>query len=174
MQIWSLRIEKRRIRHQRVIAGSEAEARRSAALVLREGDRLLGAALVETTVARPVDTEEGRAALEHLLSRDFLDLDGQAAWLRDWLRLAQDDPSRRDEANRAMAMAGLRLREDGALAVGSPASVPTLGVWFESTPWAGSQLLAALDALPGASRASMTFGGVRSRATVIPASEVPA
>ena len=34
MQVWSVRIERRRIRHQRMIAGSEADARRAAALVL--------------------------------------------------------------------------------------------------------------------------------------------
>lgn len=170
MQVWSIRIERRRIRHQRVIAGSEADARRSAGLVLREGDRLLGVAPVEISATREASADEGRAALEHLLSRDFLGLDGQPAWVRDWIALAQG--ARRDEANRALAMAGLRLREDGGLAVGSSASVPTLGVWFEDTPWSGSQMLAALDALPGTSRANMTFGGIRSRATIIPASEV--
>ena len=172
MQVWSVRIERRRIRHQRVIAASEADARRSAAMVLRESDRLLGVALVDTAATRAVDAEEARAALEHLMSRDFLDLNGKPAWLRDWIALAQSTPERRDEANKAMAMAGLRLRDDGSVAVGSPASVPTLGVWFENTPWAGSQLLVAIDALPGSSRANMTFGGIRSRATIIPASEV--
>lgn len=171
MQAFVIRIEQRRIRHQRVLARDADAARRSAQVMLRQGDRILSALPVEDVPAA-LDTEAGREARDWLLNREFLDLDGCAAWLRDWLMAARRDPDRLVEVNAALSMAGLRIRDDWGLAVGSPVSIPTLAEWTEGTRWAGAGLHMALGSIPGITRALLTFSGVRSRTTILPASEL--
>jgi len=175
MQVYTIRIERRRIRRQAIAATSAETARRHAALLLREGDRILGVTTAPSGVEPEASLDEAREALDFLLSRPFLDLDGRAALLRHWILFAVARP---DVAAQPLAMAGLRLRPEGLeanarLAIGSPGSVPALGEWFEGSRWAGARLLNVLDAIPGAARTNLTLAGIASRAVLVPLKEMP-
>lgn len=172
MQIYTVRIEQRRSRFQTVAAPSHDAARRMAGLLLREGDRVLSVQQAAITSHAPVNAEEGRSALVLLLSQVFVDMDGGAAWVSTWINLWQEQPARREEVNLVLASAGLRLKDTGALTVGTCTSIPTLAEWFSGTPYAGPCLASALATIPGAERGSATFSGIRSRTVIIPASEV--
>lgn len=167
MQIYTVTIAETRERKLRLAAPSAGAAQDAARAVLRQRDRILDLRLWGER-----DRSASSAALDHLLARDFLELDtGVTPTVLDWVAVASADPA----ANEKLALAGLRVvqADDGPrLFVGSPASVPALAAWFRETPWAGSELLAVLALIDGARRTQCTFAGVRSRSISIPLSAV--
>lgn len=172
MQLFTVRIEQRRSRFQTVAAETPEAARRMAGLLLREGDRVLSVMQAAATGPAPADPQEGRAALLHLLSQVFVDCDGTPTWVSTWINLWHHDAARRVEVNSVLAAAGLRVKDTGALIVGTATSIPTLAEWCGGTRFAGHALAAALATIPGAERGTATFAGLRSRTIVIPPLEV--
>lgn len=163
MQIYVAHIETRRTRLVRFAAKSAATAERSANVLLRPGDKL-----VSVDPLGLKDPVSARSAIDHLLDRDYLPIDGQMHTVGEWLRLALTAP---EDFNPRLALAGLRISE-GSIVIASPVSIPVLSDWFADTPWAGQALLQTLDALPGASRSNFTFAGRRARALLLPAAVV--
>lgn len=167
MQVYTVTIAETRERRLRLAAPSHAAAQDAARAVLRPRDRILDLRLWGER-----DRTACEAALDHLMTRDFLELDsGVTPTVQDWIEHAVVYPS----ANEKLALAGLRVvaGEDGhRLQIGSPACVPALAGWFRETAWAGSELLAVLALLDGARRIQCTFAGVRSRSISLPLTHV--
>lgn len=165
MHVFTVTIAETRERRMRLVAASHAAAQDAARAVLRPRDRILDLRLWGER-----DQSACEAALDHLLHRDFLALDtGVTPTVREWVEHAVTYPA----ANEKLALAGLRVTqaEDGhRLLIGSPASVPALATWFQSTARAGSELLAVLALIDGARRTQCTFAGIRSRSISIPLS----
>jgi hypothetical protein len=164
MRAFAVTYEEKRTRRVQVAAPSADLARAQMVALLHPGCRV-----VDVRAADEPDVAEGEAqrALTHLLDRPYLSHDGQTQLVADWLDRGTT-PDLRDAVNGRLALAGLRLLSEASLAVGSPVSVPTLRLWFGNGPWAGSRLLAVLATVPGARRSNMSFGGVRSRAVILP------
>lgn len=115
--------------------------------------------------------DDAFAAVRHLMRRAFLPIGGMDATVSDWLAEAV---AGNRSANDRLAVAGLRLRTDETLAVGSPVSVPQLGHWFQKTRWERGALHPALMLIPGARRVKtpMKMAGVLTRAVALPVREV--
>lgn len=165
---FSVTLERMERRKVRVAATSPEGAMASIRHVLPEGARVLDV----TPVGRG-DPAEARAALDHLLLRDFMDLAGlKDAPVEAWLRAAAL-PGKADELNPKLALAGLRVTPgaDGPMLwVGSPLSIPLLADWFQSF-MAPAFVHPALMALDGATRPrGMTFAGIKARAVGLPLS----
>lgn len=117
-------------------------------------------------------------ALARLLDTGFLPLDGMEATLREWLALTVEGPAAdRDARNAALAPAGVRIRVDAPfratgqavwLLVGSARSIPFLGQAMQGSDFEGDALTTILSAVPGAVRAPVTMGGIRTRAVALP------
>ncbi len=99
---------------------------------------------------RPIDPEEGRAALSHLLER----LGGAIGAARGGMVDAIDD----------LTKAGMRVRRDGLFVANFALSV------FAGTRWGGGAHRSAIRALPGvfAAPASTCIGNVSTRGTILP------
>lgn len=164
MRAFAVTYEEKRTRRVQVAAPSADAARAQMLALLHPGCRV-----VDVRAADDPDVAEGEAqrALTQLLDRPFLSHEGQPQLVADWLDRGTN-ADLRDAVNQRLAIAGLRLLPDLALAVGSPVSIPTLRLWFGTGPWAGSRLLAVLATAPGARRSNMSFGGMRSRAVILP------
>lgn len=93
MRVWLAHIETRRRRQVRLAADNAGSAAHLARGLLREGDRL-----VEVLPQLEPDATSAHAALDHLVRMDFLDLDGRAADMGDWLRAAAGRPARHGRA----------------------------------------------------------------------------
>lgn len=162
MQIFSVTITESRSRKIRLVAPNAEKAAEAARAVLRPGDRIGSCRLWGDR-----DRGAGDNALQHLLSRDYL-LMGEdrsvVPTVRDWVDLAAAGDAK---ANDRLVLAGMRVIDSG-LMVGSPVSIPALAQWFQNTCWSGSELLAVLSLIDGASRTNRTFAGQPSRAVIVP------
>lgn len=167
MRAFTVYIENRTTRTARIAAVSEAQARAMAGVLLRGNDRVLRITdeLAEGPAA--VAPGLGAEALAHLRAKDYFDWQDRPQCVEDWL-LRAVQPGMRDRVNPILALAGLRVMQDGSVAIGSPSSIPTLHGWFRTTPFDGAALMNVLGALPGARRAGLTFAGCRSRVIVLP------
>ena len=165
MQLYSVAIERKRVERVRVAAPDAFKARASAERLLRAGDRI--AEVIETAAA---DENHGREALDHLLGREYLDLNGRPMLVEDWLRAALAGAA--DDLNPRLSVAGLRVAAEGRICIGSPSSIPTLHGWFVGTRWDGSGLITALTGIPGAGRAACTMAGYRTRCALLAAATV--
>lgn len=166
MQLFTVRIETRRQRIQRIAATNAETARRLVAAMLPDGDRIAAVTCEGRGTPMPPDLDLARDVLQDIAARDFLDLDGQPACVQDWLLAA--GCGRADELNPVLAVAGLRVLPEHRLAVGSAQSIPMLGEWCDNTRAAGPGLLALLSECYGRQTASRTFAGVRSRCAIVP------
>ena len=169
MRLWAFDVETRRVTHTRVVAETYSDAFQIVQRGLTKGDRLLQGG--EVVLERKAD--QAQAAVRHLLRRAFLPIAGMEASVQDWVAEAM---AGNPVANARLAVAGLRLRADDTLAIGSPGSVPQLRDWFARTAWPGAELHLALMALPGAKRinAPLTMAGVSSRCVALPIAVVMA
>lgn len=179
MQVFSVTVERLASRRLQVLAASADRAIAMVQATLPSGARATKASpLHDESLTGSVGCGMGVEAIDHLLERDFLAVDGRPTLVRDWVLLARQ-LSERDRANRALAMAGMRIImgdrvEEYFLAVGSAISVPLLAHWCDGTPFAGAALLPTLASIPGAlrPRSGFTFAGVPSRVVLIPAENV--
>lgn len=162
MHLFTVAIQETRIRQRRIAAPDELTAERLIRRGLKRGDQIM-------SISRHVhigDPDTGQAALDFLLTRDFLPLDGRDATVADWIGACMRDPSSMTR-DRALSVAGLRVTPD-RLSIGSAACIPTLMHWCDGTPWHGFNLTAALRGLPGSTFANMTYAGRRARSVQLP------
>lgn len=180
MQIFALTVE-RTLRRKLHIAARDADhARQIAAQTLPAGQRIIAASAVNTeTLAGLPAADLGFEALDHLLQRCWMPLDGKADQrIADWLDFAMIDDAKREIANKSLAMAGLRIRDMGPegarpvphLLIASPFSHPQIADWTRNHDFGGSLFLPALTALDGAYRPKVgfTFSGISSRVVAMP------
>lgn len=171
MQTFLVTIERMERRKVRVAGTSPDDALALIRQVLPEGARALTAAPLGR--AAP---DQGQAALDALLARDFMDLAGMKdAPVEAWLRAAAL-PDLRASLNETLALAGLRVAEDADgilwLWIGSPQSIPLLCAWVTDR-MAPSMFLPAIQAIDGATRPrGMTFAGIKARAVGLPLAAV--
>jgi hypothetical protein len=169
MQAFVVTVERRRVRHQLVVAASARAAHAAMLPLLGPRDRITG---VRNRAEPMVDSAEPALALAHLASCPFLAHHGPQT-VGDWLRRG-GDASQRDAVNAGLALAGLRILGPGAgfegamLAVGAATSIPFLNEAFRTTPWAGPLLAGVLASLPGTRRSVMSFAGIKARAVSLP------
>lgn len=129
--------------------------------------------ICETAIATD-DPTSGHAALQVLLAGAFLNLDGAPATIGDWASAIQNRcAALRPELNTLMAPAGLRVLPTGIAIANNPA-ILFLTDLFAQTKWAGGQWNRAIAQIPGATRANLTFAGIRSRAVIAPLPTNPA
>lgn len=162
------RLERRKVR----MAASDIELlRHMLPKTLPEGARVLD--------VQPMGLPEasvGREILDHLLSRNFMALNGQPdAAVESWVSHAMKVSV--DQANATLALAGMRVGfdRDGLawLWIASAMSIPALNWWMKGLGRDASDLLPALQSLPGATRPrGMTFAGLKARAVGLPMSTV--
>ena len=165
MRIWSVEVAQSRTRRIKVPAASPDLARAAVTGVLRQGDRVLS--VTDTDTTGTADADDARDALAHICARDFLPYASRAQCVEDWL-IRGLDPEQRAAVNTALAFAGLRVVSDTTIAVGSPTSIPALQAWCNGTHWHRTRFFELMGRIPGATRAGITFAGVRSRAIVLP------
>lgn len=171
MQTYLVTIERLEKRRVRVAGHSPEDALQLIRNVLPEGARALTALPLDG-----VSPDLGRKALDALLNRDFMDLQGlKDAPVEAWLRAAAL-PGMCDQLNASLALAGLRVTPDRDgilwLWIGSPVSIPLLAVWVADR-MAPSMFLPALQAMEGATRPrGMTFAGLKARAVGLPLASV--
>jgi hypothetical protein len=162
MRVFAVQIAQQRLKTLRVPAISIDAARSAAEFILQPGDRIR--AITEQCDVTPAS---GRAALDHLLAREYLELDGAPMLVEDWLLSARKATAQ--HLNAKLALAGIRVDEQkGRVSIASAACVPVLHHWFMGTPWEGTSLIHALATMPGANRVNLTYAGVRSRSISLP------
>lgn len=162
MQAYSFDIEVKTTRRALIVAADLPSAERGIRETLAPNERLLSGAMV----ALERSESEARAAVRHLLRRAFLPIAGMDARLSDWLAEAV---AGNPVAQERLAIAGMRLRDDNSLAIGS-AKIPQLRDWLRQTRWAGPAFHPTLLALPGACRVQspLRLAGVQSRCVALP------
>lgn len=178
MQIFKVTVERTTRHSLRVLADSNSSAMAMVHQTQGPGARVVTAEPVEDDrLFGKLPPERGLEALDHILTRPFLPReDGQPSFVGGWVRMAAT-PETQEIANRALAVAGLRvktLNDCPMLFVASGVSNPTLRLWFEHFIFSGSGLHNALASLPGAFRPAycFTMAGIRSRVIGIPLTTV--
>jgi hypothetical protein len=165
MQVFTVTLRETRVRRIQMVAEDARAAREAAQEVLCQGESVTDVQLYADR--QPANV---RAALEHLFSRDFMDIPANAdgdvvtGTVGDWVWHAAKGA---DWAADKLPLIGLRLENDRLL-VASPQSVPALGAWFKGTPWAKGELIVALRTLPGVKRTNRSLAGVKTRAVMLP------
>ncbi|MBL3569891.1 hypothetical protein BV509_00885 [Rhodovulum sulfidophilum] len=168
-RLFSIALEERRVRHQRIVATDDGHAEQiGRAMARQRGARYLG--LTEAGAGPSADPRAALDALAHLIAAPFLTLGGRSATVGDWL--AAFSGGREDaDLNRAMAPAGLRvyvLPSGADFYVATSPRIAFLADCFARTPWAGGAWATTLRAIEGARATNMTFAGIASRATGLP------
>lgn len=178
MQIFKVTVERTTRHSLRVLADSMSTAQAMAQQTLSKGAHIITAEPVEDDrLFGKLSPERGLEALDHILTRPFLPReDGQPSYVGGWVRMAAA-PETQEIANRALAVAGLRvktLNDCPMLFIASAVSNPTLRLWFEGFSFGVSGAQHALASLPGAFRPgySFTMAGIRSRVIGIPLTTV--
>lgn len=171
MRIFQITTTETLRRAHRVAASSAAEAEKALRASLRPGQRIVESARL---VDHHVTAASGEEAIARLLGTDYVDCNGKAMKVEDWVLDARRGVLARERANAVLAPIGLRISEHDSLWIASADCVPGLGLIFEGTQWAGAGLRTALGALDGAeiSRHPLTFAGRRARATALPLSNI--
>ena len=123
----------------------------------------------QTTDHATATSADGHAALQILLTAEFLELFARPACIADWLRsdTTQAGQAWQDIANAKLSLAGLRIVEGGLAVANNPEFMFLINL-FAATKWAGGQWSMALRNIPGARVTNLTFAGIRSRAVIVP------
>lgn len=167
MQVFTATITRRVSRRVQVAAQDETHAARMVRSVLRPGEKLDG-----FNIGRELEgmlEDDGREALARILDRDWFPTSTGSPPMpvSFWIGAPRvDTPG--SEAYDKLAIAGLRVLPDGALAVGSAQSVPQLADWMRGTRFAGPGLIKSLRCIPGARPINLTLAGQASRAIALP------
>lgn len=162
------RLERRKVR----VAGRNIDSIRD----IMPGLLPQGARVLDVQPLGLPEASVGREILDRLLSRDFMPLNGQPdAAVESWVSHAMKVSV--DQANATLALAGMRVGfdRDGLawLWIASAMSIPVLAEWMILANRSASDLLPALQSLPGATRPrGMTFAGLKARAVGLPMSTV--
>ena len=165
MKSYTAQVEVTTRRTITVIAPNRAAGQR--AVAARFGDKP-GRIIQLCEASTPADVAAaGRVARQVLLDAEFLDIDGAPASIGDWVRAFQVTPHLRQTLSSTMAPAGLRVLPDGIAVANNPV-ILFLADIYANTKWHGGQWGRAMGLIPGASRANLTFAGIRSRAVIVP------